>query len=1189
MMTEQTKNDPIDKKAIKSFAVAARRKLIEGVEQKAYAFGITKQQIQNADSVKINGFPMDETQQKQRKHLVEKIKHSGFNEVIEEVAYTWFNRFIALRFMEVNDYLPSGIRILSSIDGKRDPDILSNIELVADELQLDRNKVYDLQDRNALDQLFKYILIHQCNELSQMMPSIFEPIDDATELLLPDHLLREGSVIRKLVDEIKEENWKHQIEIIGWLYQYYISEEKDQVFARLKKNIKIGKEDIPAATQLFTPKWIVQYMVENSLGRLWLESHPDQEMRQQWPYYLDEAQQEAEVQKKIDAQKNHQLSPESIKFLDPCMGSGHILVDAFDVFFSIYQKAGYSVRDIPRLILEKNLYGLEIDERAKQLAYFSLMMKARHYDRQLFQKPVHVHVYAIQESNSITQDEIDLVAGDNSDRNQVVALVNLFKDARLYGSILKVPGEIDLDLLRSRLKALREDKSHNLFIEEFQQRNLKLFENMLEQATMLSMKYDVVVTNPPYMGRKGMNDKLSIYIKKHYPDESADLFAVMMERCRCFSEKKGFISMITQQSWMFLSSFEKMRIHLLNQEQIYSMVHLGARAFAEIGGEVVQSTMFVSHHYYIPNYQGTFIRLVDFKSANEKRKQFNNNRFYYTRSQSAFSDIPGSPIAYWASDQVRKIFRENPKLGDVAEPRQGMATADNNRFLRLWHEVNFNRIGFNYKSREEALRSKQKWFPYNKGGAFRKWYGNMEYVVNWKNDGEEIKNFVIKRYPYLNGNYEYVVKNMKYYFREGITWTAISRKHFSVRYVDKGSIFSNAGMMIFTRNKVELLFLLGLVNSKQAFMLISQLSSTLNFDQGVVRRIPVNEGNSDAVINLVNKNINIATIDWYSFETSWDFKQHPLIEFRNGAATIDEAYNNWAREAERRFTTLKANEEELNRIFINLYGLQDELTSEESDDEVTVRRADRERDVKSFLSYCVGIMFGRYSLGEDGLIFAGGTFDRNRYRTYKPDKDNVIPITDETYFEDDIVGRFIDIVKRIFGEQTLEQNLDFIAESLKKKSGETARQRIRRYFLKEFYKNHVQIYKKRPIYWLFDSGKENGFKALIYLHRYEPGLVARVRTDYLHAMERKYEEEMQRLDLQMEAEAPERDKVRARKQKEKLQKQLEECRQYDQVVAHVASQQIPLDLDDGVKVNYAKFQNIDVPGKKVKVNLLAKI
>ncbi|CAM3261094.1 BREX-1 system adenine-specific DNA-methyltransferase PglX [Sporolactobacillus spathodeae] len=1176
-MSEKTENYQIDKKMIKIFAASARIKLIAGVTQKAYEFGITDQKIQDADSLKINDLPMDEAQQKQREHLVERIKDSSLNEVIEEIAYTWFNRFIALRFMEVNDYLPTGIRILSSIDGKGEPDAMRSaiIELIADELELNKNQIYQMQDDHDEDHMFKYILVKQCNQLGKIMKSVFEPISDETELLLPDRLLATTGVITELVDvtKIPESNWKH-VEIMGWCYQFYNAEIKEQVGGL--KNHSVSKEELPIVTQLYTPKWIVKYMVQNSLGRMYDQGNPDNHLSLNWAYYLKDDHEKLTPNPKFNG-------IEDIKIFDPACGSGHILVYAFDMLFGMYEEAGFSTREIPELILKNNLFGLDIDQRAVQITHISLWMKALENTPRILNRPkdLEVHVYSVPDCDPpVSEEALNFFAENDQEKSMLKELEHTYQDGKQFGSLLTTK-DYPFDEWLARFNN-KKNRPLDLFESEYLIEIKKNLIPVIKAASLLHQKYQVVVTNPPYHNK--YNPILKKFMQDYYKDTKSDLYSTFIYRTLNMTQKNGYAALMSPFTWMFISTHEKLRQYLLSHATISSLVQLEYSAFEEATVPVCTFVLQNQHEQT----KGQYIRLADFKGASlqpiKVREAIENSSasYRYTADSTSFSDIPGSPIAYWASDQVRKIFRENPSLGDTAEPRVGLQTGDNDQFLRIWYEVEFNRIGFNYKSREDALQSKYKWFPYNKGGAFRKWYGNMEYVVNWEKDGNSIRNLIDD-----NEKMRSRPQNTSCYFHESTTWSKITSSSFSVRYNQAGSIFDVAGTSIFGDHYI-LLILLGFLNSRVANHLLTNLSETLNFEVGNIKKLPIINEKND-ISKFISENIFLSKSDWDSFETSWDFKQHPFQQFRNGASTISEAFNNWSQEADRRFTSLKANEEELNRIFINLYGLQDELTPEESDDEVTVRRVDRERDVKSFLSYCVGIMFGRYSLDEDRLVFAGGIFERNRYQAYKPDKDNVIPITDETYFEDDIVGRLIDIVKQIFGERTLEQNLDFIAESLKKKSGETARQRIRRYFLKEYYKDHVQIYKKRPIYWLFDSGKENGFKALIYLHRYEPGLVARVRIDYLHAMERKYEEEMRRLDLQMEAELPERDKVRARKQKENLEKQLEECRQYDQVVAHVASLQIALDLDNGVKENYIKFQNIDVPGKKVRVNLLAKI
>lgn len=1189
----------MDKGAIKRFAVTARGKLIQSVGQKAFELGVEIDTIEDAevyeDGFLINGKFYKKYEITQREKLVREVKRKGYDQVIEEVAYTWFNRFIALRFMEVNDYLPTGIRIFSSIEeGKTEPDALTEVMMLVDELSLDLEKVYELQDANADEDLFKYILVKQCNKLGEIMPMMFEKIEDYTELLLPDHLLAEASIIHDMITLIDEEDWKREVEIIGWLYQYYISDKKDEVFADLRKNIKISKENIPAATELFTPRWIVQYMVDNSLGRLWLESHPDDFLLKKLPYYLDEAEQPEDVIAHLDSLKDTNLNPEMIKFFDPCMGSGHILVYAFEVFFEIYKSQGYREQVIPKLIIENNLYGLDIDPRAAQLAYFAMMMKARGYNSRLFNKELTVNVAWIDESNQLTTDDVELFIGDvETIRDDVHTLIDTFKDGKLFGSIIKVP-EMDFKALKERVNDFKEIKQANMFEIDFKDHILPIIERLIKQAEILYKKYEVVVTNPPYMGRKGMGPDLTNYLRKNYKNSSADLFAVFMEVASHSVKENGFIGLINQHAWMFLSSYEKLRVSMLKNHQIYSMAHLGTRAFAEIGGEVVQTTTFVMRKKVIPNYIASFIRLTDAQNAEEKAEQFYKEELLYYQTQDGFSDIPGSPIAYWASKQIRKIFKESKGLGDLVKPRIGMRTGHNNRFLRYWSEIEFTKVGLEKKDAMEAMLSQKKWFPYNKGGNFRKWYGNQDFVVNWENDGQEIKDNTKLNYPQLGENLGWKISNEKFYFMSSITWSFVGSSNFGIRYSPSGFLFDVGGSSLFPEKK-DLVILIGMLGSKVTFYFLKFLNPTMNFQVNDINSLPLVSFDEKRknIESTVVENIDISKSDWDSFETSWDFKTHPFIEFKQDATTIAQAYSNWEQEAEQRFQTLKSNEEELNRIFIDLYGLQDELTPEVDDKEVTVSRADQGRDVKSFISYAVGLMLGRYSLDQEGLAFAGGSFDSSKYNIFKPDEDNVIPISDEMYFEDDIVTRFIDILKLIFGEESLEENLTFIADTLTRQTNETSRQRIRRYFLRDFYKDHVQIYIKHPIYWMFDSGRQNGFKALVYLHRYKSDLVSLVRTKYLHGQQKKYEEEMDRLDLMMSSDIPQREITRARKQKEKLQKQLLECQSYDQVIAHVAHQELELDLDDGVKVNYAKFQNVEVPqgeGKKpLKLNVLAKI
>jgi type II restriction/modification system DNA methylase subunit YeeA len=1170
----------MDKTAIKNFAVRARRKLIEQVKQKAYEIGIekgniTKPQIKEDNLIVINEYKkLNNKEYEQRQRLINEIEIKGYEQVMEEVAYTWFNRFVALRFMEVNGYLPTGVRVLSSeTEGKVEPDIIA--EALNVDLDIDPVRVYEYQDRNDINGLYKYLLIKQCNALNEIMPFIFEKIADYTEILLPDNLLSEGSVIRDMVESIAEEDWGEQVEIIGWLYQFYISEKKDEVFA---SKGKVKKEEIPAATQLFTPDWIVKYMVENSLGRYWLEAHPDENLKKKWKYYLEEPEQEPEVQKKLEEIRNRNINPEEITVLDPACGSGHILVYAFDVLYEIYRTAGYLETDIPQLILNKNIYGLEICDRAGQLASLSVMMKAREKDSRIFEKEINLNICSIQETNRISNHIIELLLEDIEDNGKkdiiqkdLKYLLDVYKDAKMYGSIINVE-QINAKLLQKQVEELKERKVDNLFDIPNKYIILDLLPKTIKQAEIMSNKYDIAITNPPYMKSGGMNHQLKNYLKKFYKKSKKDLFAVFIKKCLDYSKDKSYIAMITMHSWMFIKSFKSLRKELINNVLISSLVHLGSRAFEEISGELVQTVSFVIQNYSYKKYKGNYIRLVDFNKPELKHKEFFNKRHRYISNLENFEKISEFPLSYWASDKIIEIFKKGTPLNKLANPKQGLITGNNSRFLRYWFEINFNKIGFEYKSRNDAQKSQKKWFPYKKGGSYKKWYGNNEYVVNWEDDGYEIRNFKTK-----DGRLRSRPQNMKYYFTKGLIWPKIVSSNFSVRYVEAGYIFSEAGMKIVTNNKL-ISYLGAFLNTKLVDNFLQVISETMNYEQGNISKIPILITNDTEIKQTINKlfyeNIQIAKTDWDSFETSWDFKKHPLLTYKKEATTIEEAFNNWAEFAEKQFYQLKENEEELNRIFIKIYGLEDELTPEVAKEDVTVRKADRERDIKSFISYAVGCMLGRYSLDEEGLVYAGGEFDESRYKTFKVDRDGILPVLDDEYFDDDIVAKFIEFVKITFGEKHLEDNLDYIAETLGRKAKETSRQAIRRYFVNDFYKDHVQTYNKRPIYWLFQSGRRKAFNALIYMHRYDSGTVARVRTDYLHELQKKIEAEKVRLQGIIDSDLSDREKNNARKKLDKLNKDTEELIKYDEILNHLANQQIEIDLDDGVEVNYAKFAEV---------------
>lgn len=1485
----------MNKAAIKRFAIEARNKLRNSVTDKAGMLGITPEECsspvttgpdfkvyQTAAGTEVT---LNKSQCELRKKLVDKIAERGFDTVVEEVAYTWFNRICAIRFMEVNDYLPSRVRVLSSEkDGKNEPDLVTmapDVDLPFTEEE--KEKIYDLKMKGttaASDELFQKLFIKQCNALHEILPELFEETQDYTELLLDISYANKDDVIYMLVnqdDGIPEADFNvtsvneqgevtGQVEIIGWLYQYYNTELKDDTFAKLKKNIKITKERIPAATQLFTPDWIVRYMVENSVGRIWIDhlraldpSVNEKETAEKfgWKYYLPEAKQEESVNVKLaEIRSNYKdLKPTDILCIDPCMGSGHILIAMFDVLMDIYTSTGYSEREAAFEIVEHNIHGLDIDQRAYQLAYFAVMMKGRGYNRRFFRgrddvKPM-PKVYAIAESNDILRSHLSLFGQSmeakrrETAKEQMEYLLDTFKDGREYGSILNVE-ECDWELLQDYVEDLDADGqiTFESYGSEETQKSLGL---LIKVAKNLGQKYDAVVTNPPYMGASGMGAKLSKYVKDNYADSKSDLFAVFIEKCGQMAKKNRYQAMITQHAWMFLSSFEKLRSKLLMLDTV-NMAHLGARAFEEIGGEVVQTASFVMRKSRENGYKGVYCRLIEPTSQKGKEDMFLAGDNQYEAVQDNFAKIPGSPVAYWVSEKLFNIFDGNNIL-QYGNPVEGIKTANNDYFLKLWYEVSKVETMFpNFVKLNQSV----KWVPTTKGGIFRKWYGNIEYVMRWGEDGQELRNF--------KGASIY---NEKFFEMPATTWTYMTSGKGSFRYLGNGFFYNNKGPAVFCRTIDQAMILTGLLNTKVMDYLMHILNPTLTILPGNIRNLPfkIDLQKTHEILEKVNKCVIISRNDWNSYETSWDFCKHPLMpqreeegitifagmkigeeqwikklengsacfspiadyieqgekennneqgdkyegvfarlkkndtrihdmedrlkddleeiedgeyillrrkssrtvpvfclygfykedaqmielssnnvklelipsskmynEFLNGVSSTEEkkvawtlffslghlqhniqtaldnkhvnyrfakvkydlfdgdeffieptsdypelihkakrlsyqkeirwvlpnihqstkyilpytplkkesmgchegktnfqfeaeahikekvsiesCYNRWKNECDNRFVQLKANEEELNRIFIDIYGLQDELTPNVEDKDVTVRKAELGRDIRSFISYAVGCMFGRYSIYEDGLMYAGGEWDYNKYEDaawravgkpetlefyqntyFMPDEDNIIPITDEEYFSDDIVGRFVEFVETVYGKDTLEENLDFIAQALGNK-GNSSREVIRNYFIKDFYKDHLKVYQKRPIYWLFNSGKQNGFKALIYMHRYDADTVGRVRTDYLHRAQNYVETAMKSAEYTIENTSVASEKSKAMKAVSKYTKQLAEMQTYDQAIAHVANQRIEIDLDDGVKVNYAKFQGVEVAqeGKKaLKVDLLAKI
>jgi len=1199
----------MNKNAIKKFAIDARNKLIASVTDKAGMLGITPDNCSEAitkgadfevyKTAAGTEVTLNKKQCEQRRKLVDQIHARGFEAVVEEVAYTWFNRICAIRFMEVNDYMyPVRVRVLSSEkERKNEPDVVTMVpDIDWNFTDKEREEIIDAKMNNRLDDLFRMLFIKQCNLLHEVLPGLFEETEDYTEMLLNISFTNEDDVIRMLIDDkrgIPEEDFNvntiredgqptGQVEIIGWLYQYYNTELKDDTFAKLKKNVKITKERIPAATQLFTPDWIVRYMVENSVGRIWIDhlravdpSIDEKTTAEKfgWKYYLPEAEQEEAVNVKLAEIRTtyKDLKPTDITCIDPCMGSGHILIAMFDVLMDIYESAGYDKREAAFDIVEHNIHGLDIDKRAYQLAYFAVMMKGRGYNRRFLRgrdgKP-EPKVYAIVESNEINRNHLQFFGTHLSEmeRNlatmQIEGLMNTFKDAREYGSILNVDACAWDVLVRfvDDLDTTGQISFESVGSDETQEQLKKL----IRVAQNLGQKYDAVVTNPPYMGAAGMNSQLYNFVKDEYSDEKSDMSTVCMTKALTLCKEKGYMSMINIPVWMFIASYSKLRMKIINNNTIIQMLHLGRGIFGSDFG----TTCFVIGKKYFDNYIGKYQRLFEKQGAVDlittKRSWFLDGNNIFTSKQLSFTKIPGSPIAYWVSEQFINNF-----AGELVQNTHFSGgrnkTHGNEKYTRMWWEI----------------ANREKWQLYVKGGEFRRWYGNQEVVVDWS---EQAKS----EYASHGGLY-----NQDYVNKSGICWTLITSAKTAFRYKIPEAHYDSGSPTIFNKNFTLDLTLLGFLNSNIATEYLQLLNPTINMGNTYVLSLPyLNVGKyKEEIENLVKENIDNAKEDWDSFENSMQFMLHPFVKFKKENDKIENCFLIWKQYTDQNFKKMKQSECKLNEIFAKVYGLSNEINIQVPDKDISVRKANLKREIKSFVSYVVGCMFGRYSLDSEGLVYAGGEWDERKYLTYIPDWDNCIPITDEEYFTDDIVERFVEFVKTVYGADTLEENLDFIANTLGNK-GDTSREVIRNYFLKDFYEDHLKVYQKRPIYWLFDSGKQNGFKALIYMHRYDADTVGRVRTDYLHKAQKYVETAMQSAQYTIDNATSASEKSKATKAVTKYTKQLAEMRIYDEAIAHVANQRIEIDLDDGVKVNYAKFQGVEVAqeGKKaLKVDLLAKI
>ena len=1108
------------------------------------------------------------------KTLEENIAKNGIDNVVEEVSYTWFNRLCALRYMDAHDF--NRPMIVTPLKGETLPEILSDamtgsldstILSKTNEEKINKLLSGEIKSNNAQAEIYRILLVSKCNELNKSIPKLFEYISDYTELLLPDDLLSKDDFLYIMREALTDDNCK-TVEVIGWLYQYYISEKKDEVFAGFKKNKKATSKEIPAATQLFTPEWIVRYLVENSLGRLWMLNHPESRLIESMKYYV----------KPVDIEPDfiRVKNPEDIKLCDPCCGSGHMLTYAFDILFEIYSELGYTSKDAVEHILKDNLFGIEIDERAGQLAYFALNMKAREKVRRFFSLQIEPNICVL--NNVMFDDEELEIASNffaNKNKTEVKNLLSQFDHADTFGSLI-IPAISDIPTLRQKLTIT---KKGDLFdsTEEIESKVNKV----LDYSEYLSSRYHVVVTNPPYMSK--YDDLFKSFLIKNYPDSKTDLCTAFMERDLRLILPYGYSAMVNMQSWMFLSSYEKLRLKLLKEKIILSMAHIGTKGFDSIGGEVVSTTAFVlSKKSTKQIIKGEYFRLVDTQSEAGKSKAFleaNNNHnhgYYFEVSAEQFEKIPGSPIAYWLSTQMFNVFCSNKNISMVGITKKGIIPGNAEVFLRLWFEVNNENIGYHITSYEKMKQSNFKWFPCMKGGKYKKWYGNQNYLIDMYNDSYSIK--------YSGKNNNYSLGNSNFYFKKGITWTDISSSSFAARYTPEGFLSDSAGPMVYINNDSDLFFSLSLLNSKCAERIFDVISACLHFSVEHIASFPLIQPCDyvkKEIISICVNNIKRSRSDWDSFETSWDFVRHPLLEDR-GRGLISECYERYKERTNEAFFKLKENEEELNRIFIDIYGLQDELKPEEDDSMVSVHRIfDSDSDipqsmrkgnyaltkkdvVKSFISYAVACMFGRYSLDSDGLAFAGGDWDSSKYKSFIPDEDNVITVLSSEWFADDIVSRFREFVKACFGQENLSLNMRFIEDAL----GTT----VRGYFLKSFYEDHVRTYQKRPIYWMFSSPK-GYFNALIYLHRYNentPSIVLR----YLRQFRSKISSEISVLQ---------EDKNNER-QVQEYKRILDDLDSYEQILYPIAMNNIQLDLDDGVKVNYLKLGNAlrKVPGLEKK-------
>lgn len=1149
--------------AIRDVATKARRQLMEAVERRCLLYGIEEGAQRDADTV--NGRVLSASERSQRRELLRMQDElrgdgkpgSGHAALVEQAAYTWFNRLFAIRFMELNDRLPSHVRMLSAQDGSFAPECLHEaMDLPLD--ALDRGEVARLVAEGDDEGLFRLVLLAQCAELAECMPAVFERVGSAMELLLPDGLLAKDGVIESLVTGVPENDWREGVEIVGWAYQFYVLERHDEVFAGYKKSKKAGPGDIAPATQLFTPDWIVRYLTDNSLGRLWKLNNPTSGLITSMNYYLEPNSSDHERHLVI-------ASPENIKVVDPACGSGHILCYAFDLLARMYEELGYRKRDIARFILSENLSGIEIDSRAASLASFALTMKACELDPRFLNRAVPPRITCIQSVEFDTEELSQCV--------DVAEHAELFDTLKHLGEIgsLWSPTAGDYDIL-NQLESVAVNE-----VDLFAKRIASKASTAKGYANLLSTAYDVVITNPPYMGNGNMNAFLSDWVTRHYPDEKSDLCTCFVSRGMRFAKEYGYNAIITSDTCMYLASFNEFRKNLLQNSTILTLIDTrGMNAHPDVFD--ANAGWVFSCGFADRSFSGTYVRLNNRIGEKEQalRDAASNPEcdFVFHSSAERFEGVPGLAFDYWIGDGLLRAFAEGRPLTSIAQPRKGLGTGNKDLFLRLWWEVPFNHFCMNAKDAKEAQESRKRWFPHNKGGSFRKWYGNCEFVVDWSNDGEAIKS-----YRNASGQLAARPQNQAFYFRECVSWSKISSGQLAFRFKPSGDIFNEVAPAFFADR--DLMFKLeAFLNSSVCHEVAKALSPTLDFQVGQVASYPILSGviETDITVPIVDQLTRIARVDWDSFETSWDFSAHPLVR----GSRISAAYGLWTAECKDRFDTLKSNEEQLNAIFAHIYHMEGEVSIEVGDDKVSVRLADLGRDVRSLLSYAVGCMFGRYSLDRPGLVLANQGDGLPEYLSqvphprYMPDGDGILPITDDEYFDDDIVAMLCEWLRKAYGSETLEENLQFIADALGGTG--TPRRVIRDYFMGHFFSDHCAVYTttnagKLPIYWLIDSGKLGGFRALIYMHRYTPDLLARVRTDYVHERQERYRSRITDLEREREG-ASRREQSAIDKELKRLRAQLDEVTKFEERLHHLADQMIEIDLDDGFKVNYAKFADV---------------